>query len=176
MRRTTIMLAAASATILLFSGCASSSKGATATTTSKVAASTTAPGDTTPKSTTATTVPPPIVATGAHKNEPFCVTAVKFNNADSPFNNSAATSDDFKKFFSDVVTPGIAEMRGNEPAEVKAEVDTVTSAFEQLGKVFETNNWDLTKTASDANLSAILNGQAFGDATKKLDTYCGFGS
>jgi hypothetical protein len=177
MRRTTIMLAAASATLLFFSACGSSSKGSAATTTPKaaattVAASNTAPLDTTPAPTD--TVPSTVVATGAHKDEPFCVTAVKFNNAPSPFNSSTATSDDFKAFFSTVVTPGIAEMRGNEPAEVKADVDTVTGAFEQLAKVFETNNWDLQKTAADADLAKVLNGQAFADATKKLDTYCGF--
>ena len=168
MRRTTIMLAAASATLLFFSACSSSSKGASTTTTKAT--------DTTTLDTTATTdtVPSTVVATGAHKDEPFCVTAVKFNNATSPFNDSAATSDDFKAFFATVVTPGIAEMRANEPAAVKADVDTVTNAFEQLGKVFETNNWDLQKTAADADLAKVLNGQAFADATSNLDKYCGF--
>ena len=175
MRRTTIMLAAASATLLFLTACGSSSKGSTATTTTKASDSTLASSNTGPLDTaSADTTPSTVVATGAHKDEPFCVTAVKFNNASSPFNNSAATSDDFKAFFGTVVTPGLAEMRANEPAEVKADVDTVTSAFEQLGKVFETNNWDLQKTANDANLAKVLNGQAFADATTNLDKYCGF--
>jgi hypothetical protein len=176
MRRTTIMLAAASATLLFFSACSSSSKGAAATT-AKAADTTLAASDTTTldtSSATTDTVPSTVVATGAHKDEPFCVTAVKFNNAASPFNDSAATSDDFKAFFATVVTPGIAEMRANEPADVKADVDTVTNAFEQLGKVFETNNWDLQKTAADADLAKVLNGQPFADATSNLDKYCGF--
>ena len=38
----------------------------------------------------------------------------------------------------------------------------------------ETNNWDLQKTAADADLGKVLNGQAFADATTNLDKYCGF--
>jgi hypothetical protein len=175
MRRTTILLAAASATLLFFSACSSSSKSSASTTTKAsdtTLSSNTAPLDTAPVA--SDTVPPTVVATGAHKDEPFCVTAVKFNNAPSPFNSSTATSDEFKAFFATVVTPGIAEMRTNEPAEVKADVETVANAFEQLGKVFETNNWDLKKTAADADLAKVLNGQPFADATTNLDKYCGF--
>ena len=175
MRRTSYLLAAASATLLLFSACSSSSKSVAASTTAKAPETTAAAStDTAAAADAPTTTSPPVVATGTHKDEPFCVTAVAFNNAPSPFNDSASTSDDFKKFFADVVTPGLAKMRASEPDAVKADVETVANAFTQLGTVFEANNWDLQKTASDTKLAAILNGQAFADATKSLDTYCGF--
>jgi hypothetical protein len=180
MRRTSFLLAAASATLLLLSACSSSAKGSAATTTAKASDTTLSAPDTsatpTPLDTTAVTdtVSPTVVASGTHKDEPFCVAAVSFNNAPSPFNDSTATSDDFKKFFATVVTPGIAAMRASEPAAVKADVDTVANAFDQLGTVFAANNWDLQKTASDSQLAALLNGQAFADATTNLDKYCGF--
>jgi hypothetical protein len=175
MRRTSILLAAASATLLFGSAC-SSSKGTSSATTAKPSDTSVSDADTAPLDTTAVTdtVSPTVVATGTHKDEPFCVAAVKFNNATSPFNDSNATADDFKAFFATVVTPGIAVMRANEPAAVKADVDTVANAFEQLGKVFEANGWDLQKTASDTQLASLLNGQAFADATTSLDKYCGF--
>jgi hypothetical protein len=175
MRRTSIMLAAASATLLLFSACTSSSKGAAATTEkgadTTLASSSTAPLDTTPVPTTSL---PPIFASGAHKDEPFCVTAVDFNNSSSPLNDSNATAADFQAFFTNVVTPAMAEMRANEPAEVKAEVDTVATAFEQLGAALAANNWDVNKTAADPAVQAAI-GQSFSTATQKLSVYCGFG-
>ena len=169
MRRTSILLAAASATLLLVAAC-SSTKGSAATTTAKLASPTT----TTPQVSTAVTDSlPPIVATGTHKSEPFCVTAVKFNNTPSPLNDSNATADDFKAFFTTVVVPAMAEMRSNEPAEVKAEVDTVASAFEKLAAALEANAWDITTTGQDPAVRAAI-GTGFDAATRTLSQYCGF--
>lgn len=175
MRRTKILLAAASITVLTLSACGSTSKSGAAT--SSTVADTAAPVDTTPLGTDtvpADTTPITVVASGVHKDEPFCKSATAFNNVDSPFNDAAATSDDFKKFFSDVVTPGIADLRSTAPAALKADVETVVNGYEQLGKVFESNNWDLAKTSADPDLQTLLNSQAFSDAGSNLDDYCGF--
>lgn len=181
MRRTSILLAAASATLLTLSAC-SSAKGTAATTSARGADTTLAASDTTaPGSGSLNTAPvadttlPPIVASGAHKDEPFCVTAVNFNNSSSPLNDSNATADDFKTFFTNVVNPAMADLRANEPAEVKAEVETVVTAFTQLGTALAANNWDVNKTAADPAVQAAI-GQSFSTATQKLSEYCGFGS
>jgi hypothetical protein len=176
MRRTSFLLAAASSTLLLVSACSSSSKGAAVTTAkgadTTLASSNTAPLDTTPVPTTSL---PPIAASGAHKDEPFCVTAVNFNNSASPLNDSNATAADFQAFFTTVVDPTMAALRANEPAEVKAEVNTVATAFEQLSKALAANNWDVNKAGADPAVQAVI-GTDFNNATQKLSQYCGFGS
>lgn len=171
MRTRTITIAAVAALTLL-AACGSDSKGAADTTVAGGTETTVAGGTDTSDSTA--TSDTGVHASGEHADEEFCQFQEELNNADSPLNADAPTTDDVKSFFNDTVKPAIAKLTDTAPDEMAADAATMADAYGKLSALFEKNEWDLQKAINDPDLATLAGDQGFSTAATNIDTYCGF--
>ncbi len=115
----------------------------------------------------------------AKEGDAFCKAAQEASDASDEVDFESGDADALKKAIDDSLSSGKAAA-DKAPADIADTVKTVNDGQEELAKVFEDNNYDITAVIADEKFIALTEDEEITDASDELDQYlddkCGIAS
>lgn len=168
MRRSIITVTIALAALTSCGGSDTASN-TTAASTDSTSAAVSLPVDTSPTPTGSVVVNDKIAAA-----KDFCGFQKELNNMKTPFDDSAATKEDFYQYFEGTVRPAIAKLEELAPDEISDSVKTLAAGLTRFVDIFKKNGYDPARAYADPDLKKIAQDDGYNTAGKAVDKHCGF--